>query len=424
MILALGGGAAAAWALSGGSSPAPTSRLVAATVGTVRQTVSATGTIEPSQQSNLSFAVGGEVTAVRVAVGDVVKAGQTLATIDSTQLATQVAQAQATVAADQAKVATDTSSAATSTQLAADQTALTSAQDALTAARKNLLASAMTSPIAGTVATVNLSVGQQLGAGSSSSGASAASGSSSTGSGSGGSGASGAGSGGSGSGGAGSGGAGSGGSSSVTTSSSSASGAQVVVVGTGSYLVNATVDDTTVGQLKAGDQAVITPTGSTGATTIYGTVASIGVVSSSSSGVASYPVTVNVTGSPAGLHPGTGADVSIIVKQLTNILTIPSQALHTSGSSTVVYRMSSGHQVTTTVTSGVTSGAQTQITHGLSAGDQVVVPVTGTTGRARTGGATRTGTGGGLGGGGSFGGGGFGGGTRGGLGGGFGGGVG
>ena len=63
-----------------------------------------------------------------------------------------------------------------------------------------------------------------------------------------------------------------------------------MVVSTDSYIVNATVDDTQVGQVKVGDQAVITPSGST--STVYGTVSSVGLVASSrlGSSVASFPV--------------------------------------------------------------------------------------------------------------------------------------
>ncbi len=95
VVVAVGGGLLG-WALSGDSDTSVSARLVAAGVGQIRQTVSATGTVEPTQQANLSFAVSGEVTAVKVAVGDKVQAGQTLATIDSAALATAAAQAKAT----------------------------------------------------------------------------------------------------------------------------------------------------------------------------------------------------------------------------------------------------------------------------------------------------------------------------------------
>src|SRR6476646_4564382 len=47
-------------AASAGTDP----RLGAAATGTIRQTVAATGTIAPAQQSNLNFGVSGQVTAV------------------------------------------------------------------------------------------------------------------------------------------------------------------------------------------------------------------------------------------------------------------------------------------------------------------------------------------------------------------------
>ena len=40
-----------------------------------------------------------------------------------------------------------------------------------------------------------------------------------------------------------------------------------MVIGTDSYIVNTTVDDTEIGQITEGDQADITPTGSTTPTT-------------------------------------------------------------------------------------------------------------------------------------------------------------
>jgi hypothetical protein len=172
-------------------------------------------------------------------------------------------------------------------------------------------------------------------------------------------------------------------------------------------VVQASVGSEDLPKLRKGLQAEITPTGS--ATKIFGTVKSIGIVaSSSSSGSATFPVTIIVTGSPKGLYAGGAADVVIIVKQLDNLLTVPTNALHTEGGKTVVHQMSNGAQVSTPVKVGTTYGAVTQILSGLKAGDKVVGTAFrfgGSTGgtRSRQGG----GTGGGAGGGG-FGGGGFG----------------
>jgi multidrug efflux pump subunit AcrA (membrane-fusion protein) len=119
------------------------------------------------------------------------------------------------------------------------------------------------------------------------------------------------------------------------------------------------------------------------------------------------------------LHDGAGVTASLLYKQLNDVVVVPTTALHRSSSGgEYVEQVMSGKTVQTTVKVGVASGGQTQITSGLKAGAQIVVPVLpansrrpGTTGTSTTGGA-----------GGGFGGGaGFGGGTGGGFGGGVGG---
>jgi membrane fusion protein, macrolide-specific efflux system len=402
VIVVLGAAGGGYWATRGSAAPAPTYQLVAAASGTLQQTVSSTGTIEPAQDDDLNFASSGQVTKVDVAVGQTVKSGQVLATVNSASLAADVAQAKATESSDAAKLSSDESlSSTTSAQLTADEDAVTAAEQQVTDAEQALAEANLTSPINGVVASVNLTVGQQV----SGSGSSGSSGSGSGGAGSGGAGSGGAGSGGAGSGGSGGGAGGSGGGSSSSNSSSSSS-AQVVVISTGSYIVNATVDDTEIGSVQDGDQAVIVPDGAS--TPVYGTVSSVGLIASTSSGVASYPVTIAVTGSPKGLYAGASATVTLIVRQLSNATTVPTTALHFTSAGVVVYEIAGGHQVAHPVTVGMTSNGKTQVTSGLSVGDEVVVPVTRTGGTTTggTGGTTRSRTGG-FGGG--FGGGGFGG---------------
>ena len=62
--------------------------------GDITARVSATGSILPTQQSNLFFAVPGTVVAVLVESGDTVKTGQLLARVDATTLALAVQQAE------------------------------------------------------------------------------------------------------------------------------------------------------------------------------------------------------------------------------------------------------------------------------------------------------------------------------------------
>jgi multidrug efflux pump subunit AcrA (membrane-fusion protein) len=393
------------WAATRPTTAAPTTRLIAASLTTLRQTVSSSGTIEPAQRSDLNFGVAGQVTGVNVTVGQQITAGQALATLQSASLSASVAQANSTLASAQAKLSSDSSNGASSAQLSADQASITAAQNQVTNAQNSLNEATMTSPIAGTVAAVNLTVGQQVSAGGSgSSSSSASSGGSSS-------------SGGGGNAGGGQGGGGGASSSSSAASSSSGSSAEITVISTNSYLVNATVDDTEIGQLKDGEQATITPDGST--TPVYGTVTSVGVMASGSSSVPSYPVTIGVTGNPPGLIAGAGATVSIIVKQLTDVLAVPTTAVHYGNGNSTVTVSSGGQQTSRAVTLGMTSNGMSQVLSGLSEGDQVVVAVPAGAGGGAGG---RGGAGGGAGGrAGGLGGGGFGGGG-GGRGGGFGGG--
>jgi hypothetical protein len=205
-----------------------------------------------------------------------------------------------------------------------------------------------------------------------------------------------------------------GGASSSVTATPSTSNADVVVISAGTYVVDAGVDDTEVGQLTSGEQAVIVPEGAT--RQIDGTVASVGMVGNQSSGVTTYPVTITVTGSPGELPLGASAQISIIVRQLTGAVVVPRTAVHQNGAGSVVYEMAAGTQVPHPVTVGLSAGGQTQIISGLGAGTPVVVPAApagsspSTTGRGNGGGGT--GRGGGFGGGGGFGSGGVGGGGR------------
>jgi multidrug efflux pump subunit AcrA (membrane-fusion protein) len=372
------------WLSEGSSAATPTFELVAAASSTLRQTVASTGTIEPAQQANLNFATSGQVTSVSATVGEKVTAGKVLATVSSASLSADVAQAEATEATDAAKLSSDQADGVTAAQLTADQTAVTAAENQVTDAKQSLAEANLTSPITGVVAAVDLSVGQEVSGGGSSGGSSG---------GSGGSASSGAGTSGAGTSGAASTGTTGTTGSSTSSGSSSSSSAQVVVISTSSYVVNATVDDTEVGSVQAGDQAVIVPDGAT--TPVYGVVGSVGLIASTTSGVATYPVTITVTGNPGGLYPGASATVTLVVKQLSNATTVPTTALHYTSGGAEVYEMVNGRQVAHPVTVGMTSDGETQIVSGLSVGTKVVVQglratgagagTTGGTGRTRTG---------------------------------------
>ena len=396
LVVLVAGGGTAAWAATrpAASASTTTTSLVAASTTTLRETVATTGTVAYATTSDQSFTVGGTVSSVPVSVGTTVHKGDVLATADSAPLRSALAQAESTLASTQAKVAADT--AATSTQLAADEAAVTAAQASVASAQADLSKATLTSPIDGTVSALTLTVGQQLGSSGAAAGGAAGGGASSGSSGS---------AGGSGSGGSGSGGSGGG-----------SSTPQVEVVSTGHYVVDATVDDTQVGQLTTGATAgVALPDGST----TSATVTSVGMVATSTSGVASFPVVITVNGSPSGLYSGSIVSVVVVTKTVPDALVVPLAAVSRTATGSTVTVDAGGTRTVRPVSTGLTSGGQVQITDGLKAGEQVVVTTVRVT--APAGGSATTRTGGRFRGTGGFGGGGFGGG--GGGGGGFGGGA-
>jgi multidrug efflux pump subunit AcrA (membrane-fusion protein) len=369
-------GGAYALARRGSSAAAAAApRTVTATVTTMQQAVSSTGTLEPASEADLSFGAAGTVQTLDATVGQKVTKGQRLATIDDAALTSQVQLAQAQV--DQAQAQVTASASGTSAQVAAAQAQLASARARLSSAEDALSGATLTAPFSGVVASVGIQVGSKV------NGSASGTGGSGNGSGAGASGGS--------------------------------TAPAITVISTSSWVVTTSVTNADLPSLKQGLQAQIVPTGAS--SPIFGTVRTVGIVASSSaSGAAQFPVTIAVTGHPTGLYAGTAVSVSIIVRQLTDVLVVPTLAVRTENGGTVVSVERNGSQVTTPVTVGQVFGAQTQITSGLSEGDAVVLPTggfqRGTTGS--TGGGTGTEGRGGSG----FGGlGGFGGGFRGGFGG-------
>ncbi|HEY8718037.1 efflux RND transporter periplasmic adaptor subunit [Pengzhenrongella sp.] len=354
------------------ATPAATTRSVAASLTTLEKNVTASGTLAPTVQQDVSFAASGSVTAVKVAAGQQVKAGQTLATIDTLTLNADLLSAKATLASARAKLAdakdADDGTDAASAQIVADAAQVDVAVAAVDSATTAMAGATLTAPVAGSLTEVNLTVGQAVtGSGAAGSGAASDPGTSSGSSGTGTSSGT------------------SGGTTTGTTSgTTSSSTAQFVIVGTAAWQVDVTVGDADLALIAAGDQAKITLDGADAA--IFGTVAQIGLISTSTGGVAGFPVVIAVTGKPAGLHDGVSADVSIVYERRANVLTAPSAAVRTVDGKSVVSQAGAGDKtVSTEVKVGETVGTSTEITSGLAEGDQVLVTVVRTDSQTGTG---------------------------------------
>ena len=335
-LVVLGGGGGVAYALTrGGSSGSGAATVITSTVtkGTVQSAVSATGTIEPKQDEDLSFSVSGTVTSLSATVGQKVSKGAVLATVGTTTLKSAVDTAEAAVTAAEQEL--DSVSGGSDTQVSAAKAQVASAKTDLANAQDELAAASLTAPFSGTVAAVSMAVGDVVG-------------------------------------------------SSAPTGNGSSSGDTITLISTDAWVVNASVGSADLAQLKKGMQVQITPSGAP--TKVFGTVSSIGIVADTSSGsTATFPVVVNVTGSPTGLYAGGSADVSFIVKQLSDVLTVPTAAISTVGNQTVVYRQVGGKRVKTVVTLGESLGASTVVKSGLKDGDVVEITFQRPTGQRRSG---------------------------------------
>jgi macrolide-specific efflux system membrane fusion protein len=401
---------------AGAQSAQAATRTATASLQTMQKTVSGSGTLAPAVQDDVNFAASGTVTAVNVVAGSTVTAGQTLATLNTLTENASLTSAQASLASanaalSAAQTANDGSSAAVA-KVSADQAAVAVAQASVDSAQAAYNGTTLTSPIAGLVTAVNLVVGDVVTNGSTSVGTSGSSGSSTSGSAAGGAGG-------------GAGGAGGASSSSSSTATTTTT-AQFTVVGTNAWQVTVSVGATDLKNIAVKQQVQLS---SDENASFFGTVASIGLLPTTTTGAATYPVVVDVTGSPTDLYDGVTVTAAIVYERRDNVLSVPTAAVTTANGTSTVNKVVNGKTVKTTVTVGETVGNLTEITKGIAEGDQVTVPTFnpaalggGAAGGARTGQGGAGGFPGGAGGGFPGGaGGGFGGGAGGGFGGGAGG---
>ncbi|HEY4314271.1 MAG TPA: HlyD family efflux transporter periplasmic adaptor subunit [Actinomycetes bacterium] len=232
----------------------------------------------------------------------------------------------------------DTVTAAT---LARDQSAIDTAHAGLIRARHSLASARLTSPVAGTVAAVGIAVGDQTAA--------------------------------------------------------SDTGQVVLLSDDGQAEVTMDVAEADVRSVAVGQAAEVLADGSP--IDLPGRVTSIGLLSSSASGTAAYPVTVSVAGAPPSMADGSQAAVSLVTKTVHRAVTVPTSAIHGSAASATVRMLSGGTVTTARVAVGAVGAERVQITSGVKPGQQVVLadlsePLpTGDTGTSRFGGGGGFGSG-------------------------------
>jgi len=283
--------------------------------------------------------------------------------------------AQAKVNIDQANFDAARASANTSAgkvdQAAVDtaQAGVLQAQSNVDSAQKSLDATTLLAPSDGTVTAITKSVGDDVSSGSSSS-SSASSGANN----------------------------GANASANSSSSNSSSASAAFTIINPSSFQVKVGFPESDAIKVMVGQPATTTLDALTGQT-LTGSVVSVDSTATVTSNVVTYNAIVSVTNPPATAKSGMTANVSVTTASKDNVLEVATAAVQTQAGSSFVDKVVNGQTVPTDVTTGLQGDSTTEITSGLSEGDEIVV----STGTVSTGTGTNTGT---RGAGGTFGGGG------------------
>jgi multidrug efflux pump subunit AcrA (membrane-fusion protein) len=177
----------------------------------------------------------------------------------------------------------------------------------------------------------------------------------------------------------------------------------IVIITPGVFEVTGSVSDALVNEIAVGQTAEVVAAGSSNA--VAGKVTQVAEQATVTSGVATFPVTVVLSGASPSLRPGMSASVSVVINQVVQVITVPTSAVHTTAAGSTVTLFVNGKPVSVAVTVGAADATRTQILSGVKVGDEVVIATISSTIPSSTSGVGR-----GLTGGGGFGGGGFGGG--------------
>jgi macrolide-specific efflux system membrane fusion protein len=318
-------------------------RTVAVRTGDVTAAVSADGSVEAVNEVAANFETSGTITTLTVKVGDTVTKGERIATIDSAaaQRSLEVARLQLSSAKEQLSSAEDgttttdptthvTTTTVNASQVASAKAQVIQAQATYDDAKDTVAATSLYAPISGTVLEVNGKVGQSTGSSSGSSG------------------------------------------STTPGSTTSSSSDLVVIANLAALQVSVSVPESDIGSLAVGQAATVTFPAVSGASA-KGKITSIDPVGTTANSVVTFGVVVRLSGVPKTIRLGQSASVTITTDSATGALIVPSTAVTTNGSRSTVLLLKNGQQVRTEVTVGVAGDSWTQITKGVSAGDEVVL---------------------------------------------------
>jgi multidrug efflux pump subunit AcrA (membrane-fusion protein) len=145
----------------------------------------------------------------------------------------------------------------------------------------------------------------------------------------------------------------------------------IVLLTPTAFQVSGPVSDAQLQQIRLGDRVRVIPAGLS--EQVPGTVTGIAPAALLNAGVSTFTVTATIAGGHPDLHAGASAQMSIVVQEAADVLTVPTSAIHSQGSATYVLVPEGDRTVPRAVTIGASDPVRTQITSGLVVGDRVVL---------------------------------------------------
>ncbi len=164
--------------------------------------------------------------------------------------------------------------------------------------------------------------------------------------------------------------------------------ADAIIIDSGSRGVTIQIPEADIAALSVGQPASVGVTAL--GMTLTGTVVTIGeTVAAGGDTIVSFPVRIGLERAPAQLRAGMSAQVSITIASVDGVVTVPSTAIGGSSAGRWVAVLSpDGTVATRGVTVGLVDDTVAEITSGLTAGEVVVTGTTSTATDGSTGGAS------------------------------------
>ena len=322
---------------------------------TLISSIDGTGNIGLPDTASVTPTVSGEITGLEVEKGDAVQEGQVLFTLVDPQLDVAVAQAQnaydkAVLAVDSARL--DLTSARTSLASAynsgstaltikkskasvtgaelaitAAETGVTSAAIALEQAKDDAAARIVTAPIAGVITALSVVNGG--------------------------------------------------------TAGGAGSGAALTITNPEVYQATITLAESDISTVEVGQKAILT-FDALPDLNLIGQVTRVDTTGANESGVVSYGVVITPDVMDKSVKGGMTVSVSIITATAQDVLAVPSAAVKSSAAGKYVQILQNGQPVNVTVEVGMSNDAYTEITSGLTEGQEIIVSTTTSGGTATT----------------------------------------